>query len=76
MKQRLNSQSCRNKITFYRKLAKNLQNPEPNIADENWHPNQQGHWLDNGNYQLSIHLVQRQPRIDHGYPQTWRGSGG
>jgi len=24
------------------------------VADENWHPKQQGQWLDNGNYQLSI----------------------
>lgn len=24
------------------------------VADENWHPNQQGQWLDSGNYQLSI----------------------
>jgi len=24
------------------------------VADENWHPNQQGQWLDNGKYQLSI----------------------
>jgi proteasome accessory factor C len=24
------------------------------VADENWHPNQQGQWLDNRNYQLSI----------------------
>nr|WP_258076000.1 WYL domain-containing protein [Methylobacter tundripaludum] len=24
------------------------------VADENWHPNQHGQWLDNGNYQLSI----------------------
>jgi len=24
------------------------------VADESWHPNQQGKWLDNGNYQLSI----------------------
>ncbi|MGZ8232892.1 helix-turn-helix transcriptional regulator, partial [Methylobacter tundripaludum] len=24
------------------------------VADENWHPNQQGQWLNNGNYQLSI----------------------
>lgn len=24
------------------------------VADENWHPNQQGQWLDNGNYRLII----------------------
>ena len=24
------------------------------VADESWHPNQQGQWLDNGNYQLRI----------------------
>jgi len=24
------------------------------VADENWHPNQLGQWLNNGNYQLSI----------------------
>ena len=24
------------------------------VADESWHPNQQGQWLDNGNYQLGI----------------------
>jgi predicted DNA-binding transcriptional regulator YafY len=24
------------------------------VADEYWHPDQQGQWLDNGNYQLSI----------------------
>jgi len=24
------------------------------VADESWHPKQQGQWLDNGNYQLSI----------------------
>ncbi|MGZ8224107.1 MAG: helix-turn-helix transcriptional regulator [Methylobacter sp.] len=24
------------------------------VADESWHPSQQGLWLDNGNYQLSI----------------------
>jgi proteasome accessory factor C len=24
------------------------------VADESWHSNQQGQWLDNGNYQLSI----------------------
>ena len=24
------------------------------VADESWHPNQQGKWLDNGHYQLSI----------------------
>ena len=24
------------------------------VADESWHPDQQGDWLDNGNYQLSI----------------------
>jgi predicted DNA-binding transcriptional regulator YafY len=27
------------------------------VADESWHPNQQGKWLDNGNYQLSIPLT-------------------
>jgi proteasome accessory factor C len=26
------------------------------VADESWHPNQQGKWLDNGNYELSIHF--------------------
>jgi hypothetical protein len=32
------------------------QNPESNkwVDDESWHPKQQGHWLDNGSYQLSI----------------------
>ena len=24
------------------------------VADESWHPNQQGQWLENGNYQLGI----------------------
>ena len=24
------------------------------VADEHWHPEQQGEWLENGNYQLSI----------------------
>jgi proteasome accessory factor C len=24
------------------------------VADENWHPKQEGEWLDNGKYQLSI----------------------
>jgi predicted DNA-binding transcriptional regulator YafY len=24
------------------------------VADESWHPKQQGQWLENGNYQLSI----------------------
>jgi len=24
------------------------------VADEHWHPDQQSHWLKNGNYQLSI----------------------
>ncbi|MDD5265832.1 MAG: WYL domain-containing protein [Methylococcales bacterium] len=27
------------------------------VADESWHPNQQGQWLENGNYQLSTPLT-------------------
>jgi predicted DNA-binding transcriptional regulator YafY len=24
------------------------------VADEHWHPDQQGHWLDDGRFELSI----------------------
>ena len=45
------------------------------VADEVWHPEQQGKWLEDGTYELKIPYNDPQ-RARHGHPETWAGRAG